>query len=52
VSIAAVQLAKRRGATALAVASAAKASLARSVPTAILRDIDLIGEIGRESVVR
>jgi NADPH:quinone reductase-like Zn-dependent oxidoreductase len=52
VGSAAVQLAKRRGATVLAVASAAKASLVASLGAdrVILRDIDLIGEIGRESV--
>ena len=52
VGSAAVQLAKRRGATVLAVASAAKASLVASLGAerVIGREADLLGEVGRESV--
>lgn len=52
VGSAAVQLAKRRGATVLAIASAAKAPLVASLGAerVIFRDADLLGEIDRESV--
>lgn len=52
VGSAAVQLAKRRGATVLAVAAADKADLIASLGAArvIPRDADLISEVGREAV--
>ncbi len=52
VGSAAVQLARRRGATVLAVASAAKAALVASLGAeqVIARDADLFSELGRESV--
>ena len=52
VGSAAVQLAKRRGANVLAIASAAKASLVASLGAerVIARDADLFSEIGQESI--